>query len=416
MATRRWFLRTTGMTIGLLGAAPAWLARAAAQGSDRRKILVAVFQRGAADGLNIVVPFFEKQYYKIRPSIAIAAPQAAAAATPANNGVINFNNSSIDLDGRFALHPRLQALKPLWDSGQLAIVHAAGSPDASRSHFDAQDFMESGTASEKTEDGWLNRALPMVSSNVSPLRAVALGTQLPRTLRGARGAVAMDDLSKFQLANADAAAILESMYASSSDRNLKAQGGGTFEAMRMIEAIRQQPYQPENGAQYTGEFGRKLRQLAQLIKANVGIEVAFADMNGWDHHANENGQLPQQLNEFGNSLAAFSKDMGDRMADIVVVTMSEFGRTAAESGNQGTDHGHGGAMMVLGGPVNGTKVYGQWPGLEPEQLFEGRDLAVTTDFRDVLGELVRDHLGQKPGAVFPGYSIGAPMGLVRAMG
>lgn len=420
MRDRRWFLRTTGMTIGVLGTAPGWLARAADQGSPRRKILVSVFLRGAADGLNIVVPFFEKRYYQLRPSIAIAAPSGTSvtvAPTAASAFTISAlppgaipNNSSIDLDGRFALHPQLRALKPLWDERSLAIVHATGSPDSSRSHFDAQDFMESGMGSEKTHDGWLNRALP-AASDTSPLRAVALGTQLPRTLRGERASVAVNDLKKFQMADQNAAAIFESLYASSSDSGLKAQGHSTFEAVRMIDAVLKQPYQPSGGAQYVGEFGRKLRQLAQLIKANVGVEVAFADMDGWDHHSNENGLLPAMLNELGSSLAAFSRDMGSAMADITLVTMSEFGRTAAESG-QGTDHGHGNMMMVLGGPVKGGKVYGRWPGLEPEQLFEGRDLAVTTDYRDVLGELVRDHMGVKPETVFPGFSVGAPMGLV----
>jgi uncharacterized protein (DUF1501 family) len=430
MTDRRQFLRTAGMTIGLLGMAPAWLARAAAQGSPRRKILISIFQRGAADGLNMVVPFFEKRYYELRPSIAIAPPKGIAfpVATPAatsaaslaaalvNSGNINANsNLSIDLDGRFALHPQLQALKPLWDGNQLAIVHAAGSPDNSRSHFDAQEFMESGTASTKTNDGWLNRTLGS-SADTSPLRAVALGKELPRALRGRSAAVpvAVDDLAKFQMANPDAAAMFESMYAASGDSALKTQGHGTFEAVRMIESVLKQPYTPVGGAQYIGDFGKKLRQLAQLIKANVGVEVAFADMNNWDHHANENSQLPTMLNEFGSSLAAFSRDMGDRMEDIVMVTMSEFGRTAAESGNQGTDHGHGGVMLVLGGTVKGGNMYGRWPGLQPEQLFEGRDLAVTTDYRDVLGELVRDHLGVKPDAVFPGFSVGAPLGLVRA--
>lgn len=430
MTDRRWFLRTAGMTIGVLGAAPGWLARAAAaEGNARRKILIAIFQRGAADGMNIVVPFFEPRYYQLRPSIAIAPPPGIAApatSTIANPGIASafflggnvvgnnpISNNSIDLDGRFALHPRLQALKPLWDSGELALVHAAGSPDSSRSHFDAQEFMESGMASDKTHDGWLNRALP-ASADVSPLRAVSLGRQLSKSLRGNRAAVAVDDLTKFQMANREAAAIFEGMYASSSDGGLKAQGNSTFEAVRMIDAVLKAPYTPAGGAQYVGDFGRKLRQLAQLIKANVGVEVAFADMDGWDHHVNENGQLQGMLNEFGNSLAAFSHDMGSRMADIVLVTMTEFGRAAAESGNQGTDHGHGSLMMVLGGPVNGGRMVGRWPGLEPEQLFEGRDLAVTTDYRDVLGELVRDHLGVSPSAVFPGFSTGAPMGLVSA--
>jgi uncharacterized protein (DUF1501 family) len=436
MATRRWFLRTSGLTIGALGAAPGWLLRAAEQESARQKILVAIFQRGAADGLNIVVPFFEKRYYQIRPSIKIDPPSKTSVAVPATNPTIEnliaqgappqvidnarvalanaaLGNTAIDLDGRFALHPVLQPLKSFWDSGQLAIIHAAGSPDSSRSHFDAQDFMESGMAGIKTEDGWLNRALSMPSTNLSPLRAIASGTQVPRTLRGSRGAVAVDNLANFQVANRDASKILENMYASTSDPGLKAQGTGTFEAVKMIETIRQQPYQPANGAQYPGQFGQRLQQVARLIKANVGVEVAFADLNGWDHHANENGALPNVLREFGAGLAAFARDMGDRMSDIVVVTMSEFGRTAAESGNAGTDHGHGGVMMVLGGPVKGGQIYGKWPGLEPEQLYEGRDLAVTTDFRDVLGELVRDHLGQKPDKVFPGFTVGPRMGLVR---
>jgi len=401
MLTRRSFLRTSGLTIGL-GAAPGWLLRAAAQGNQKRKILVAIFQRGAADGLNIVIPFFEKRYYQLRPSIGIAAP-----------GTSNNPNGAIDLDGRFALHPQLQPLKALWDSSQLAIVEATGSPDPTRSHFDAQEFMECGTPGVKAEDGWLNRALPLVSTNASPMRAIAMGTQVPKALRGSRGAVAVDDLPKFQIGNPQSAAILESLYSSAGDARLQAQGKGTFDAVRMIESIRQRPYTPANGAQYVGQFGQRLQQVARLIKADVGVEVAFADIGGWDHHGNENGQLANLLREFGTSLAAFARDMGDRMEDVVVVTMSEFGRTAAENGNAGTDHGHGDVMLVLGGPVRGGTVYGKWPGLEPEQLFENRDLAVTTDFRDVLGELVSAHLGQNPAQVFPGYTVGEPLGLIR---
>jgi uncharacterized protein (DUF1501 family) len=193
---------------------------------------------------------------------------------------------------------------------------------------------------------------------------------------------------------------------------LLASGKETFEAVRMIESIERARYTPVNGAQYLGEFGRGLQQMAQLIKADIGVEAAFADIGGWDHHSNEVPQLTQLLQQFGNSLAAFARDMGDRMADIVLVTMSEFGRTAKESGSGGTDHGHGNVMMVLGGPVRGGKIYGRWPGLEPEQLYEQRDLAVTTDFRDVLGELVAGHLGQKPDQVFPAYSPEKTLGLI----
>jgi uncharacterized protein (DUF1501 family) len=382
-----------------VGVAPSWLVRAAAAEGNKRKILVAIFQRGAADGLNVVVPFFEKRYYQLRPTIAVPEPGKS--------------NGAIDLDGRFGLHPSLQPLKAFWDSGQLAIVEATGSPDPTRSHFEAQVFMESGTPGKMTEDGWLNRALPQAASAVSPLRAIAIGAQLPRTLRGSHAAVAVNNLDQFQMRNQPAANILESMYATTADAKLMASGRETFEAVNMIQSISRAPYTPANGAQYAGEFGRSLQQIARLIKADVGVEAAFADIGGWDHHSNEAPQLTNLLQQFGTSLAAFARDMGDRMEDIVLVTMSEFGRTVAEDGNSGTDHGHGSVMTVLGGPVRGGRIYGRWPGFEPEQLFERRDLAVTTDFRDVLGELVSHHLGQSVGQVFPGYKPDAPLGLLK---
>jgi len=403
MITRRSFCRASLMTMSAVAghaAIPAWLVRAAAQENNRQKILVAVFQRGAADGLNMVVPFFEKRYYEVRPTIAVPAPGTRP-------------NAAIDLDGRFGLHPSLQALKPLWDSGQLAIVEATGSPDPTRSHFDAQEFMETGTPGVKdTGDGWLNRALTPIGPEASPVRAISVGSQLPRALKGERGGVAVNNLQQFQVARQDTASLLERMYASTPDARLSVAGKRTFEAVRMIESINRRPYTPANGAQYAGEFGRGLQQVARLIKANAGVEVAFADIGGWDHHSNENGQLNNVLREFGTSLAAFVRDMGDRMADIVLVTMSEFGRTVKENGNTGTDHGHGDVMFVLGGPVKGRTIYGRWPGLEPEQLYEQRDLAVTTDFRDVLGELVSAHLGQKPEQVFPAFKSGEPLGLM----
>ena len=407
MHSRRWFLRTSGLAVGVLGTSEIWLRPASAQGPstslgarNSRKVLVAVFQRGAADGLNMVVPFFEKRYYLLRPGIAVPAPGLAA------------GGGSIDLDGRFALNQAMQPLKPMWDSGQLAVIHAAGSPDNSRSHADAQASMESGTDGSRSADGWLNRVLPRTTQNSSPLRGVAVGTTLPQSLRGDRGAVAVDDLAKFQVGS-DSAAILERLYARSTDAGTKARGTGMFDAVRRIESIRQQPYSPANGAFYQGAFGTRLMQLARLIKSDVGVEVAFVDLDGWDHHANENGQLQNLLRDFTTGLSSFARDLGDRMADVVVVTMSEFGRTAAENGNAGTDHGHGGVMMVMGGPVKGGSIYGKWPGLEPEQLFEGRDLAVTTDYRDVLSEIVRGHLGQNPDQVFPGFKAGSSLGLLR---
>jgi len=234
---------------------------------------------------------------------------------------------------------------------------------------------------------------------------------MPRTLRGSRGAVAIGDLQQFQAKNSQVASIIEAMYAASPESPLVKQGKGAFDAVRMIESINRD--QAPGRVQYGfGEFGKALQQIARLIKADVGVEAAFADIGGWDHHTNEVPQLTGLLQQFGTSLAAFANDMGDRMEDIVLVTMSEFGRTAKEDGNGGTDHGHGNAMMVLGGKVQGGKVYGRWPGLEPEQLFERRDLAVTTDYRDVLGELVSKHLGQKAEQAFPGFTAAQSLGLL----
>jgi uncharacterized protein (DUF1501 family) len=311
----------------------------------------------------------------------------------------------------------MQPLKALWDKRQFAIVEATGSPDSSRSHFEAQDYMESGTTSKTMGDGWLNRALPQASGETSPLRAVAMGNQVARTLRGERDAIAVGDPQQFKMGNKDAAAILEDIYQTSADAQWGRAGKDAFEAMKMIQSINQGPYTPQNGAQYGpgGDLGRSLQQLARLIKADAGIEAAFAEVGGWDHHGNENPQLSNLLRQFSSALAAFSQDMGDRMEDIVLVTMSEFGRTAAENGNAGTDHGHGSLMMLLGGPVQGGKVYGTWPGLQKEQLFEGRDLAVTTDYRAVLGELILGHLGQKDlDPVFPGFKAGDPLGLLHS--
>jgi uncharacterized protein (DUF1501 family) len=415
MLTRRVLLRGSAVAIAGAGALPGWLARAT-QSVDppgaRKKILVAIFQRGAADGLNIVVPFAEKNYYAMRPSIAIAAPGSTNVQNPGP-----FGGAAIDLDGRFGLNPALESLKPLWNRKQLAIVEATGSPDPSRSHFDAQDYMESGTPGKSTSDGWMNRALPEPTPETSPLRAIAMGSQLPRTLRGDRAAIAVNNNQTFQLGNQDTASILESMYSATHDPRLGHPGKDAFAAMKMIRTVNQQQYTPAQGAQYQqgGELGRNLQQVARLIKGDVGVEAAFAEVDGWDHHGNEANQLSNMLRQFGTALSAFCTDMGDRMEDIVLVTMSEFGRTAEENGNGGTDHGHGSVMMVLGGSVAGGKIYGNWPGLEKEQLNEGRDLAVTTDFRAVLSELVTGQLAQKDLThVFPGYQPGTPLGLLRA--
>jgi uncharacterized protein (DUF1501 family) len=407
MTSRRAFLKGSAVAIFGVGSMPAWLSRSvyAADGSgQRKKILVAIFQRGAVDGLNVVIPFGEQRYYELRPSLAIPKPDGSP-------------NTAVDLDGFFGLHPALAPLKPMFDAQHLAIVDAVGSPDPTRSHFDAQDYMESGTPGLKaTLDGWMNRALssmngPKATGAVSPVRAVSFGSSLPRTLRGRNDAVAMNNLNDFQIRDAQGAATFESMYESSLDTVLHGTGRETFSAVKIMQSVQKQTYTPANGAKYPGgRFGQSLQQIAHLIKAGVGLEVAFADIGGWDTHVNEVGaqpavgQLANNLADFGQSLAAFYQDLGDRMEDVAVVTMSEFGRTARENGNRGTDHGHANVMFAMGGGIRGGKVYGDWPGLQDEQLNEARDLALTTDFRDVLGELVAKHLGNANlKAVFPGY-------------
>ena len=401
-ASRRAFLKGSALAMFGLGSAPMWLSRAVYAGEGparRKKVLVAIFQRGAVDGLNVVVPFGEQRYYDLRPSIAIPKPDG----TP---------RSAIDLNGFFGLHPALAPLKPIFDAQRLAIVDAVGSPDPTRSHFDAQDYMESGTPGYKgTNDGWMNRALAKEAGTNSPLRAVSLGSNLPRSLRGRNDAIAINNLNEFQIKDIRSSDSFESMYASSVDTMLHGTGKETFDAIKIMQSLQKQKYAAANGARYPGgRFGQSLQQIARLIKADVGLEVAFTDIGGWDTHVNEVGQNPAQgqlaniLGDFGNSLAAFYQDLGDRMEDVTLVTMSEFGRTAKENGNRGTDHGHANAMFVMGGDVRGGKVYGDWPGLQPEQLYEGRDLNLTTDFRDVLSELVSHHLGNRNlKAVFPGY-------------
>jgi uncharacterized protein (DUF1501 family) len=388
------------MSVVGMAAVPGFLARAAmaADAAQPYRRLVVIFQRGAADGLNIVVPHGAAEYYTMRPTIAI--PQ----------------RDVIDLDGFFGLHPGMSALKPLWDARQLAIVHAAGSPDPTRSHFDAQDFMESGTPGVKsTEDGWLNRALVATGDpqKDAAFRAVALGTALPRMLSGQAPALAVGNVNDFGVAPRNPQAqplanTFESMYAASVDAVLHGTAQETFDAVKMLKAADPAKYRPAPGVVYPkGRFGDALKQTAQLVKANLGVQVAFTDIGGWDHHVNEgasDGQLGRLLKEFSVSLAAFWQDLGALAEETVVVTMSEFGRTARENGTRGTDHGHANVMFVMGGAVRGGKVYGRWPGLANEQLYEQRDLALTTDFRQVMAEAVARQLGNpRPERVFPGF-------------
>jgi uncharacterized protein (DUF1501 family) len=401
---RRFFLRNGALAVAGTAAIPSFLVRSvlAESGVTPGGRLVVIFQRGAADGLNVVVPYREKNYYAMRPTIAIPAAQV------------------LDLDGFFGLHPSLAAFKPLYAGGQLAIVHGAGSPDMSRSHFDAQDYMESGTPGLKsTADGWLNRALQSEDlrhrQEHTAFRALALGAQVPRTLAGSVPALAISNVSNFAVgghvgAASPAAGAFEAMYSDTGDSIFHSTGEATFEAVKMLRTADPAQYKPAAGIEYpNNDFGNNMKQIAQLLKANLGVEAAFTDVTGWDTHQNQggvDGQLSNRLKDFSDSISAFWRDMGDGAENITLVTMSEFGRTARQNGTGGTDHGHANAMFVLGGRVKGGKVYGRWPGLADHELNEGRDLAVTTDFRAVLGEVVAKSIGaNRLDLVFPGAKL-----------
>ena len=407
---RRYFIKSGSIalaSLGVMATAPSFLKRALAESVStpgRRKTLIAIFQRGAVDGLNVVVPFGEHSYYDLRPSIAVPKPDGGAEA-------------AINLDGFSGLHPALASFKPLWDSKRLAIVHASGSPDNTRSHFDAQDYMESATPGVKsTPDGWLNRYLQSKADPQKSLfRAVSMTQNMPRAMQGRAETLAMSNLADFNIRAGQSSAALQGGFEAMYDDKLvndvlHGTGKETFEAINYLKQVNPAQYKPENGANYPRTpFGNSLLQIAQLIKAGVGLEVAFTDIGGWDTHVNEGnqqGQLSNLLRQFSQTIAALYTDLGERMDDVVILTMSEFGRTVKENGNRGTDHGHANAMFIVGNGVRGGKVYADWPGLRNDQLYEGRDLQLTTDFRNVFGEIAEKHLGATNlKAVFPGYDM-----------
>lgn len=408
---RRFFMKSSGLALASFGVAvnaPSFLARTLEQteAKKKRKILITIFQRGAMDGLNAVIPYSEPEYYSLRPNIAVPRPQTGTPGT------------ALNLDGQFGLHPALAPFKPIYDAGQLAIVHAVGSPDTTRSHFDAQDYMEAGTPGVKsTVDGWLNRYLQSrADAQATPFRAVALGANMPRTMQGKAPTLAINNLNDFGIragntsSNQAVQGGFEAMYAQTASEALRGTGRETFEAVKLLKQVNPAQYQPTAGVLYPrGQYGDRLKQLAQLIKSDIGLEVAFADIGGWDTHVAEGaaqGQLAGRLTEFGQGIAALYADLKDRADEIVILTMTEFGRTAKENGNRGTDHGHASAMFLLGGNIKGGQVYGKWPGLKADQLYEGRDLAVTTDFRLVFAEVAKNHLGATNlNAIFPGYQV-----------
>jgi uncharacterized protein (DUF1501 family) len=401
--TRRYFLKSGGIALASFATPPSFLMRTAFAQTDAARgpdhpVIIAIFQRGAADGISVVVPFGDKHYSMARPQIAIPEPSRSG-------------ENAIDLDGFFGLHPSLESLKPLYDAGHLAVVHAVGSPDNTRSHFDAQDYMESGAPGNKSvSDGWLNRYLQAnPSSNSTPFRAVALAATLPRSLTGSAPTVAMQRASDFGIHAGQATPEIEEMFADLYK--------DTFAAVKKLRSVNPQQYAPASGVQYPNSaFGQALLQTAQMLKSNLGLQVAFADVGGWDTHANQGavrGQLANRLKEFGDGIAALYRDLGDRMRNVVIVTMTEFGRAVRQNGSGGTDHGHASCLFIAGGPVKGGKVYGQWPGLAPEQLHDGRDLALTTDFRTVFSEILTAHMGaQDVKRIFPGFKQTAPLKII----
>ncbi len=366
-------------------------------------VLVVIFQRGGIDGLNTIIPYAEGAYYDLRPTLAVPEPSQTN------------ERSALDLDGFFGLHPNLLPLKEIWDQANLAAVHACGSPDPTHSHFDAMDFMERGTPGEKTiSTGWLARHLQTAAwENSSPFRAIGFGSMLQGSLRGPVAATVLRSITDFHLGGrAEAPELAQFQHSLSQlyslDGDLDLVSDLTLETSETLARLVSEQYRPDAVTYPQTEFGQALQQTAQLIKAEVGLEIAALDIGGWDTHANqgstEQGAMPTRLTELAGGLAAFYHDLGERMQRVTLITMSEFGRRLKENGSRGTDHGHGGLMFLMGAQVNGGKVYGDWPGLSPENLYGPGDLAITTDFRDVLAEILQKRLANdRLDEVFPGH-------------
>lgn len=412
MIDRRAFLKAGGVALFTAGAGPSFLNRAALAATEpdpfeRRKVLVTIFQRGAMDGLMAVAPLGDPRWSQVRPRLAMSAARSAG------------EGALLDLQVGFGLHPALGELAPLFKEKQLGIVHAVGSPDPTRSHFDAQDYMETGTPGRKgTPDGWLNRVVGHLGHDATPFRAVSMTPALPRSLYGPQPVLAVTNLRSFKLdlpgsrgGSQAASDGFEALYEETSQDLLHDTAHETFEAVEMLEKLDVSRYRPSPGARYPrSPLGIGLQQIAFLIKSNVGLEVAFAESGGWDTHVQQGtavGSFARRADDLARSMAAFWRDLGEHRDDVVVMTMTEFGRTVAENGSGGTDHGHGSCLFVLGTGVEGGRVHGQLPELAPENLYEGRDLPVTTDFRAVFSEVARKQfrLGEEA-ELFPGWTGG----------
>jgi uncharacterized protein (DUF1501 family) len=397
----------------ILGATlPTWMPRlsfAAPPREVKHDILVCIFLRGGADGLNMVIPFGDEDYYNARKKLAIPAPASGP-------------DTAIDMDGYFGLHPAMASLSEIYQAGQLAFVHAVGSPHETRSHFDAMDYMERGTPGDKSlASGWLNRHLQSTAStNDSPFRAVGMGQQLQMSLRGMVPAVTLQSIADFHLKGqpeqiTEIQRVLSSLYTPENGW-LAEQGVEVFNAFNILEKADPTQYESHPDANYPdNNFGMALKQVAQLIKADVGLEVACVDIGGWDTHIIQGGSegiMANLLQDYAGGLAAFYSDLHNHLSRVTILTMSEFGRRVQENAAGGTDHGRGGVIGVMGGGINGGQVYGNWPTLHPDVLEEPGDLPVTTDFRDVLGEIIQNRMGNHNlDQVFPGYQKAGFLGV-----
>ncbi len=411
MLTRRAFLKSGGLAMlaATFGGAPLFLSRTAlaaeVSSNSRRKILVAIFQRGAMDGLMAVPLFNDPKYQELRRQLAMSPSKSTD------------GNFLIDLDERFGLHPSFSSIYNFYKEGRLAIVHGVGSPDPTRSHFDAQDYMETGTPGRKgTASGWLNRAEGLLGHEAAtPFRAVSMTAALPRSLYGDEPALAISDLKDFGLnlnynntMGEGTAEGFEALYKKTTQEILHGTGRESFEAVKILKNINVKNYIPSNGAAYPDSpLGKNLMQIAQLIKSGVGLEIAFAETGGWDTHFGEgtyNGTFARRAQDLSDSVSAFWTDLGTLQDDVVLMTMTEFGRTVRENGSGGTDHGRASCLFVLGNNVAGGKVHGKIESLDPDALDDGRDLPVTTDFRSVFSEVAGTHLNISNDAVlFPGW-------------
>ena len=399
MTTRRAFLKAGGLTLfGIgIGGVPSFMARAAESSKiispyKKNKILVCLFQRGAMDGLMAVTPFTDNYLKAARPNLFMSAAKTG------------MHTPLIDLDGRFGLHPSLHAFESLFRENRLAIVHGIGSPNNTRSHFDAQDYMESGTPFDKnTSSGWLNRAVGLLGHDATPFRAVSLTSSMPRSFYGDNAVLAFGDLKDFvvqlkgnPMGASMAAQSFEELYDQTSSSLLKETGKESFDALKMLQKTDVRKYTPANDAIYPASaLGNALKQVAQLIKMDVGLEIAFTESGGWDTHFNQgthNGTFARNASDLSNSILAFWKDVEVYQDDIIVMTMTEFGRTVKQNGSSGTDHGRASCSFILGNGINGGKVHGIVKPLSPENLEDKRDLAVTTDFRCLFSEVARKHL------------------------